>query len=108
MADATPLVNAIELHLCGADIPVCRRFFGRQECLPHAEIALFALRASDTIRSAFSAFVGLSAGRRPRLLGRRNSFLYMRIGSGYDTHRLTPGRSLRLGGFDVPHDRQAV
>jgi 2-C-methyl-D-erythritol 2,4-cyclodiphosphate synthase len=31
-----------------------------------------------------------------------------RIGIGHDTHRLTPGGPLRLGGIDVPHDRQAV
>jgi len=29
-----------------------------------------------------------------------------RIGIGHDTHRLIPGRSLRLGGVDIPHDRQ--
>jgi 2-C-methyl-D-erythritol 2,4-cyclodiphosphate synthase len=32
----------------------------------------------------------------------------MRIGIGHDTHRLSPGGPLRLGGIDVPHDRQAV
>lgn len=32
----------------------------------------------------------------------------MRIGLGEDTHRLTEGGPLRLGGIDVPHDRQAV
>ncbi|MDZ4818489.1 MAG: 2-C-methyl-D-erythritol 2,4-cyclodiphosphate synthase [Planctomycetota bacterium] len=32
----------------------------------------------------------------------------MRIGIGHDTHRLTPGGPLRLGGIDVPHDMQAV
>src|SRR5205823_5033542 len=32
----------------------------------------------------------------------------MRVGIGHDTHRLTPGGPLRLGGIDVPHDRQAV
>jgi 2-C-methyl-D-erythritol 2,4-cyclodiphosphate synthase len=32
----------------------------------------------------------------------------MRIGIGHDTHRLAPGGPLRLGGIDVPHDRQAV
>ena len=26
-----------------------------------------------------------------------------RVGNGYDAHRLTPGRPLRLGGVDVPH-----
>lgn len=29
----------------------------------------------------------------------------MRIGQGVDTHRLAPGRPLRLGGVEVPHDR---
>ena len=28
----------------------------------------------------------------------------MRIGHGYDVHRLTPGRKLILGGVDVPHE----
>src|SRR3954452_15450447 len=32
----------------------------------------------------------------------------MRIGIGHDTHRLSPGGPLRLGGIDIPHDRQAV
>jgi len=32
----------------------------------------------------------------------------MRIGIGHDTHRLSPGGPLRLGGIDVPHDHQAV
>lgn len=32
----------------------------------------------------------------------------MRIGLGEDTHRLTAGGPLRLGGVDIPHDRQAV
>src|SRR6266436_6666168 len=32
----------------------------------------------------------------------------MRIGIGHDTHRLAPGGPLRLGGLDIPHDRQLV
>ena len=32
----------------------------------------------------------------------------MRIGIGHDTHRLRPGGPLRLGGIDIPHDRQMV
>jgi 2-C-methyl-D-erythritol 2,4-cyclodiphosphate synthase len=28
-----------------------------------------------------------------------------RVGQGFDAHRLAPGRPLRLGGVDVPHDR---
>ena len=32
----------------------------------------------------------------------------MRIGLGEDSHRTTPGGPLRLGGIDVPHDRQLV
>jgi 2-C-methyl-D-erythritol 4-phosphate cytidylyltransferase/2-C-methyl-D-erythritol 2,4-cyclodiphosphate synthase len=28
-----------------------------------------------------------------------------RVGSGFDVHRLEPGRALRLGGVTVPHDR---
>jgi 2-C-methyl-D-erythritol 2,4-cyclodiphosphate synthase len=29
----------------------------------------------------------------------------LRIGSGFDAHRLAPGRPLRLGGVDVPYER---
>ena len=29
----------------------------------------------------------------------------MRIGFGYDSHRLVPGRRLVIGGVDVPHDK---
>ena len=32
----------------------------------------------------------------------------MRIGLGEDTHRLTDGGPLRLGGIDIPHDQQTV
>lgn len=32
----------------------------------------------------------------------------MRIGLGHDTHRLTPGGPLLLGGVSIPHDAQAV
>jgi 2-C-methyl-D-erythritol 2,4-cyclodiphosphate synthase len=32
----------------------------------------------------------------------------MRVGIGHDTHRLRPGGPLRLGGIDVPHDRESV
>ena len=32
----------------------------------------------------------------------------MRIGIGEDSHRTAPGGPLRLGGVDVPHDRQLV
>ena len=32
----------------------------------------------------------------------------MRIGLGEDTHRLTDGGPLRLGGIDIPHTKQAV
>jgi len=32
----------------------------------------------------------------------------MRVGIGHDTHRLAAGGPLRLGGIDIPHDRQAV
>lgn len=30
------------------------------------------------------------------------------MGIGHDTHRLEPGGPLKLGGIDVPHDKQAV
>ena len=29
----------------------------------------------------------------------------MRVGHGYDAHRFTPGRPLRLGGVEIPHDQ---
>ena len=32
----------------------------------------------------------------------------MRIGIGHDTHRLKPGGPLRLGGINIPHDRELV
>jgi 2-C-methyl-D-erythritol 2,4-cyclodiphosphate synthase len=32
----------------------------------------------------------------------------MRIGIGYDSHRLAPGGPLRIGGIDIPHDRSLV
>ena len=32
----------------------------------------------------------------------------MRVGIGHDTHRLRPGGPLRLGGVDIPHDREVV
>jgi 2-C-methyl-D-erythritol 2,4-cyclodiphosphate synthase len=32
----------------------------------------------------------------------------MRIGLGHDTHRLSEGGPLRLGGIDIPHDRHAI
>jgi len=32
----------------------------------------------------------------------------LRIGLGEDSHRTAPGGPLRLGGIDVPHDRQLV
>jgi 2-C-methyl-D-erythritol 2,4-cyclodiphosphate synthase len=31
-----------------------------------------------------------------------------RVGIGHDTHRLRPGGPLRLGGVDVPHDRESI
>lgn len=32
----------------------------------------------------------------------------LRVGIGHDTHRLRPGGPLRLGGIDIPHDRELV
>lgn len=32
----------------------------------------------------------------------------MRVGIGHDTHRLGQGGPLRLGGVEIPHDRQLV
>ena len=32
----------------------------------------------------------------------------LRVGIGHDTHRLTLGGPLRLGGIDIPHDHQLV
>jgi 2-C-methyl-D-erythritol 2,4-cyclodiphosphate synthase len=29
----------------------------------------------------------------------------IRVGNGYDAHRLAPGRKLILGGVEIPHDR---
>ena len=32
----------------------------------------------------------------------------MRVGIGYDTHRLRPGGPLRLGGVDIPHTKELI
>jgi 2-C-methyl-D-erythritol 2,4-cyclodiphosphate synthase len=32
----------------------------------------------------------------------------MRVGSGYDVHRLGPGDQVRLGGVTIPHDRGLI
>ena len=32
----------------------------------------------------------------------------MRVGIGHDTHRLQAGGPLRLGGIDIPHDRELI
>ena len=32
----------------------------------------------------------------------------LRVGIGHDTHRLRTGGPLRLGGIDIPHDRESV
>jgi len=32
----------------------------------------------------------------------------MRVGIGHDTHRLQPGGPVRLGGVDIPHDRELI
>jgi 2-C-methyl-D-erythritol 2,4-cyclodiphosphate synthase len=32
----------------------------------------------------------------------------LRVGIGHDTHRLARGGPLRLGGIDIPHDRQLL
>jgi len=42
----------------------------------------------------------------PRLLKETAATPSFRVGIGHDTHRLVPGGPLRLGGIDVPHDRQ--
>ena len=39
---------------------------------------------------------------------RRKTTDGLRIGIGHDTHRLRHGGPLRLGGIDIPHDRQMV
>ena len=38
---------------------------------------------------------------------KRNTFA-LRVGIGHDLHRLRPGGPLRLGGVDIPHDRQTI
>lgn len=32
----------------------------------------------------------------------------LRVGIGHDTHRLTDGQAIRIGGIEIPHDRTAV
>lgn len=36
------------------------------------------------------------------------SKIAVRVGIGYDIHRLRPGGPLRIGGVDIPHDHEAV
>src|SRR5580765_848985 len=43
-----------------------------------------------------------------RLLGRQNGAATIRIGTGYDLHRLVAGRPLILGGVTIPSDRGAL
>jgi len=40
--------------------------------------------------------------------GRRKTTDGLRIGIGHDTHRLRHGGPLRLGGVNIPHDRQMI
>ena len=40
-----------------------------------------------------------------RLLGRQNGAATIRIGNGYDLHRLVAGRPLILGGVTIPFDK---
>ena len=42
------------------------------------------------------------------LIKKRNGVNEMRIGHGYDVHRLDTGRRLILGGVDIPHNRGLV
>jgi 2-C-methyl-D-erythritol 2,4-cyclodiphosphate synthase len=52
-------------------------------------------------------------GPRPRMTGKagsrgaagRSPWAGLRVGHGFDAHRLVAGRALRLGGLDVPHPR---
>ncbi len=37
-----------------------------------------------------------------------NTLTALRVGIGYDTHRLGPGGPLRLGGVDIEHDRHLI
>ncbi len=41
-------------------------------------------------------------------IGRNQATDGMRVGIGHDTHRLRPGGPLRLGGIDIPHDRESI
>ncbi len=41
-------------------------------------------------------------------MDRRKATDGLRIGIGHDTHRLCLGGPVRLGGVDIPHDRQLV
>ena len=53
-------------------------------------------------------YPGVRDGRRAGIMirgGRRFREVIMRIGTGYDVHRLTEGRPLILGGVTVPYDK---
>jgi 2-C-methyl-D-erythritol 4-phosphate cytidylyltransferase/2-C-methyl-D-erythritol 2,4-cyclodiphosphate synthase len=40
-----------------------------------------------------------------RLIGTKSSAVTMRVGNGYDLHRLVSGRPLILGGITIPHEK---
>ncbi len=65
----------------------------------------FPFRLSPTVRFLYnspSLHVCCETSRR------RHTTDALRVGIGHDTHRLRPGGPLRLGGIDVPHDRESV
>ncbi|HEX4149957.1 MAG TPA: 2-C-methyl-D-erythritol 2,4-cyclodiphosphate synthase [Pirellulales bacterium] len=45
---------------------------------------------------------------RPRTKPEKRATLAARIGIGHDTHRLSPGGPLRLGGVDVPSEHHSL
>ena len=74
-------------------------------------------RRVGSLRGASLSFLGKQneAGYIPCSCGKVSNYceensviMEIRVGIGYDSHRLAPGSGLRLGGVFVPHDRSAV
>ena len=56
-------------------------------------------------RSNFTAQRGMNLSPLPFLEERTHTMTNLRIGHGYDVHRLTEGRALILGGVTIPYEK---
>jgi 2-C-methyl-D-erythritol 2,4-cyclodiphosphate synthase len=80
-----------------------------QDCPSYAAFArvVAILAAGYNPRARRGCSVSPGTGRAPTTPG-DTATSNLRIGIGEDVHRTAPGGPLRLGGVDVPHDRQLV